>query len=140
MKTLAILSNKGGVGKTSIAVNVAVYLAKQGNNVCLLDHDFQGPSLMTFFNPRVEWINEFLSEDLELSKCLQEIDPEIYNISGKLIVGFSNPTHEAISNNISADKNKSMKMLQNLVKLRKELKKEPYNIDYFVIDCCRGGE
>lgn len=33
LKTLSIMSHKGGVGKTSIAVNIAVYLAKTGKNV-----------------------------------------------------------------------------------------------------------
>ncbi|MHA1945562.1 MAG: P-loop NTPase [Candidatus Hodarchaeales archaeon] len=32
-----MLSNKGGVGKTYIAVNIAVHLANLGHNVCLLD-------------------------------------------------------------------------------------------------------
>ena len=80
MKTLGILSNKGGVGKTSIAVNIAVQLAKDGKNVCLLDNDFQGPSLMTFFQREVGWINEYMTGDEKLENYLQEIDPKLYNI------------------------------------------------------------
>lgn len=42
---LAIASGKGGVGKTTIAVNVALALVKQGHKVGLLDADIYGPSV-----------------------------------------------------------------------------------------------
>ena len=42
---LAVASGKGGVGKTTIAVNVALALAKQGHKVGLLDADIYGPSV-----------------------------------------------------------------------------------------------
>ncbi len=42
---LAVASGKGGVGKTTIAINVALALAKQGHRVGLLDADVYGPSV-----------------------------------------------------------------------------------------------
>lgn len=44
-QTLAVASGKGGVGKTSIAVNVALALVQQGHKVGLLDADVYGPSV-----------------------------------------------------------------------------------------------
>lgn len=38
-RTIAITSGKGGVGKTSIAVNLALYLANEGNKVTVFDAD-----------------------------------------------------------------------------------------------------
>ncbi|EPR37410.1 Cobyrinic acid ac-diamide synthase [Desulfovibrio sp. X2] len=38
-RVIAIASGKGGVGKTSVAVNTAVALAESGQRVCLLDAD-----------------------------------------------------------------------------------------------------
>jgi len=42
---LVIMSGKGGVGKSTIAANLAVFLSKQGYKVGLLDVDVHGPSI-----------------------------------------------------------------------------------------------
>ncbi len=44
---VAVASGKGGVGKTTVAVNVAVILAQSGARVGLLDADIYGPNVPT---------------------------------------------------------------------------------------------
>jgi ATP-binding protein involved in chromosome partitioning len=60
---LAIASGKGGVGKSTVAVNVAVSLARSGARVGLLDADIYGPNIPTMMG--VKRLPEQKSEKLE---------------------------------------------------------------------------
>lgn len=47
---IAVASGKGGVGKSTVAANIALSLAKKGYAVALADADIYGPSVPTLFN------------------------------------------------------------------------------------------
>ncbi len=53
-RTLAIASGKGGAGKTTVVVNLAVALAEQGKAVQYLDCDVEEPNGHLFLKPEID--------------------------------------------------------------------------------------
>src|ERR1700680_425369 len=51
---VAVASGKGGVGKTTVAVNLALALARLGHKVGLLDADSYGPNARIILGPPQE--------------------------------------------------------------------------------------
>ncbi len=52
---IAIASGKGGTGKTTVAVNLAVTLARHGHAVAYVDCDVEAPNGHLFLRPAVTW-------------------------------------------------------------------------------------
>ena len=79
---IAVSSGKGGVGKSTVAANLAVALALQGHKVGLLDADIFGPSQPKMFN--VEEARPYMVE-----VGGRELIEPAANYGGKLLsIGF----------------------------------------------------
>ena len=53
-RALAVASGKGGTGKTTVAVNLAVTAARAGRETTLVDCDVEAPNVHLFLKPRVD--------------------------------------------------------------------------------------
>ena len=70
--TWSFNSYKGGTGKTNTSLNTAVQLAREGNNVCLLDFDFLGPALFAIFGTRKgSYLNQAFYEEVEIEDVFE---------------------------------------------------------------------
>lgn len=65
-KIIAVSSCKGGVGKSTIAVNVAATLHAQGFRVGIFDSDIYGPSLPTLLNREGETLRPHPANEKEI--------------------------------------------------------------------------
>lgn len=75
MHSIAVASGKGGTGKTTVAVNLALALAKSGLKVQLLDCDVEEPNAHLFLKP------EIISAD-EIGIPVPKVDPIRCNYCG----------------------------------------------------------
>ncbi len=84
---IAVSSGKGGVGKSTVAANLAVALAQAGYNVGLLDADIFGPSMPKMFSLEQEQIFAEMKDGRQLL-----IPAMKYGVKLLSIGFFVNPT------------------------------------------------
>ncbi|MCW3982947.1 MAG: ParA family protein [Candidatus Bathyarchaeota archaeon] len=137
-KILAVHSYKGGTGKTSMSVNIAATLAKNGKKVCLFDLDFRAPSLFAILKAQnVEtWFNDYLNSTCEIDKALVDMSHRIPG-GGKFYACLANPSTEAIRDMSSKDRKWEMRALGRILALRESLLRDQ-KFDYLVFDTSPG--
>jgi ATP-binding protein involved in chromosome partitioning len=84
---IAVAAGKGGVGKSTVAVNIALALSRQGAKVGLLDADVFGPSMPTMLGP---------AERAASASADQKITPAIHHGIRVISVGFFVDKDEAV--------------------------------------------
>lgn len=87
---IAVASGKGGVGKSTVAANIAVSLSKMGFKVGILDADIYGPSIPIMFDVEME---KPLSVNVQGKSKMKPIDSYGVKI---LSIGFFTQPGQAV--------------------------------------------
>lgn len=131
MKSLGYFSNKGGVGKTTVAYNVAIHLANEGKSVCLLDLDFYWPGLTRSLELETnKWINDYFLNNKPLIECLTDANNRLSNTKGKLWIGLARTQEDEVLQ----ERSFGLKSLEKLIQLQKKLEISPFKVEYLITD------
>ena len=119
MKTIAIYHNKGGVGKTTTAVNLAAAFQNKGKRVLLIDIDAQANS--TFATGLVKFQFEE-DDDLKERNVLQLIKSGDFDFIPDIVrksKGFNTPEIDVIPSHIDLidEQYKLTQILQSRLRL-----------------------
>ena len=82
MRKIAISLSKGGVGKTTTAVNLSAGLARAGYRVLLIDTDTQGQASRALGVSSEAGLAELLSGEALPAQAVQEVRERLYLLAG----------------------------------------------------------
>ncbi len=124
-KTIAITNQKGGVGKTTTAINLSAAMAELGKKILVIDTDPQGNMTSGFGVNKNEVENTVY--ELMLGSCSTE-EAIIKNVKENIDMIASNVNLAAVEIELIDDDNR------NFV-LRNEVEWVKNKYDYIIIDC-----
>src|SRR5476649_2112208 len=82
-RTMSITSGKGGVGKTTMVVNIATCLSRLGNNVLILDGDLGMANVDIMFGTRCKYsIKDLFTGQATIEDIMVKVDQRVWLIPG----------------------------------------------------------
>lgn len=124
MHSIAIMNQKGGVGKTTTAVNVSAALAATGQRVCLIDLDPQAHASLHFgIEPRLDGpsIYDVLVRDVPLAEVRRQVDTNLWVVGSHL--------------DLAAAEVELAGVVGREVILRDKFEEDDAEFDYLFVDC-----
>lgn len=136
MKTIAVYHNKGGVGKTTVAINLAACLQKQGNKILLIDLDSQANSTFATGLMKFLFVENDDLRDRNVSHIIESSDycfiPDVVRKTD----GFNQPEIDVIPSHINLIEKqyKLNQIASNKTRLVTKLKRVEEDYDIVIID------
>ncbi|MBW3598594.1 MAG: AAA family ATPase [Planctomycetes bacterium] len=124
MRSIAIINQKGGVGKTTTAVNVSAALARSGQRVCLVDMDPQAHATLHLglaLSEEDPSVYHVLTGDASLADVRQQVEENLWLV----------PAHLDLA---AAEMELAGEVGRELI-LRDKLAADAEAFDYLIIDC-----
>lgn len=124
MRSIAVMNQKGGVGKTTTVVNVGAALAECGLRVCLIDLDPQAHATLHFgIDPRPEQLSIYdaLTGKARLAEIRRRISENLWIVGSSL--------------DLAGAEIELAGMDGCEVLLRDKLREDTESFDYLLIDC-----
>ncbi|MEZ6094209.1 MAG: AAA family ATPase [Pirellulaceae bacterium] len=124
MRRIAIINQKGGVGKTTTAVNLSAALAEAGMRVCLMDLDPQAHSSLHYglvLGPDDKSIYHCLTGQATLEEARHRIDDHLWVV----------PAHIDLA---AAEMELAGEVGREII-LREQVERDNEEFDYLIIDC-----
>jgi chromosome partitioning protein len=124
LRTIAVLNQKGGVGKTTSTVNMAAGLARMGNKVAVLDMDPQAHLTIHFgVNPETAGpgIYEVLTKSADINETLTEVRENLFLLGANI--------------NLVGAESELVSIVGREIILREAIETIRDDYDYLIIDC-----
>ncbi|TWT62492.1 ParA family protein [Rubinisphaera italica] len=129
MRIIAIMNQKGGVGKTTSSVNIAAGLARLGKRVCLIDLDSQGNSsshLGIDINQGMQTIYQVFSGERKLVETRQLVKSNLWVVPANIDLA-------AVEVELVDAQGREFILKQALEQFAREERDKP--LDYVIMDC-----
>ena len=136
MKVIAIYHNKGGVGKTTISVNLAAALRKKGHNVLLVDLDSQANSTFATGLVKFQFEEDDTLKDNNVYHLLESADFNLIQDVSRQSSLFNTPEIDIVPSHINLIEGqyKLNQIKASQLRLIKKLQKEEDKYNFVIID------
>lgn len=124
MRRIAIINQKGGVGKTTTAVNLSAALAELGNRVCVIDMDPQAHATLHLgvtLGAEQLSVYDCLTDDVKLESVRVQVDENLFVV----------PAHIDLA---AAEMELAGEVGREII-LRDLIDSDPEDFDFVIIDC-----